>query len=133
MSSKVPLVVTQSSSEQQTLPEVPPRPHSLHFLTPDLEAADGSGEYDDNAGAGFNKERRGSKSCLKVSSDFSDATGGSRSPCLSVGSPARRRSVHFNASPVHSTVEVRLVTLSLVALEKDLHRLAMTFTDLQLT
>ena len=59
MSSKVPLVVTQSSSEQQTLPEVPPRPHSLHFLTPDgLEAADGNGEYDDNAGAGFNKERR---------------------------------------------------------------------------
>ena len=115
MTSKVPLVVTQSSSEQQTLPEVPPRPHSLHFLTPDgLEAADSNGEYDDNAGAGFNKERRGSKSCLKVSSsDFSDATGGSRSPCLSVGSPARRRSVHFNASPVHSTVEVRLVTLSL--------------------
>ena len=112
-SSKVPLVVTENSSEvQQTLlPEVPPRPHSLHFLTPDPEEC---GSPDDNAGAGFNKERRGSKSCLKVSSsDFSsDATGGNRSPCLSVGSPARRRSVHFNASPVHSTVEVRLVSLS---------------------
>ena len=110
MSTKVPLVVTQSSSDQQPLPEVPPRPHSLHFLTPNHET--GGGE-DDNAGAGFNKERRGSKSRLKGSSDFSDATGGNRSPCLSVGSPARRRSVHFNASPVHSTVEVRLVSLPL--------------------
>ena len=86
----------------------------VSFLTPDLE------EGDDNAGAGFSKERRGSKSCLKVSSDCLDANSGSRSPCLSVGSPARRRSVHFNASPVHSTVEVRLVTLYLVALAKGL-------------
>ena len=106
MSNTVPLVVTHPSSSSleqiQTPPELPPRPHSLHLLTPDQEAADSS---TDN-GAGFNKERRGSKSCLKVTSEY-DTASGSRSPCLAVvGSPARRRSVHFNASPVQSTVEV---------------------------
>ena len=111
MSNKVPLVVTQpassSSLEQlQTPPELPPRPHTLPFLTPDQEAAAGDSAAAAN-GAGFNKERRGSKSCLKVSSEYDTATAsGSRSPMLAVGSPARRRSVHFNASPVQSTVEV---------------------------
>ena len=103
-STKVPLVVTQSSSEQQ---EVPLRPHSLNFLTPDQEAGGGAdlgGQGD--AASGYNRERRGSKSCLKVSSsDYVDSSG-SRSPCLTASSPARRRSVHFNASPVHDVHEV---------------------------
>lgn len=103
-SAKVPLVVTQSSSEQQ---EVPPRPHSLNFLTPDQEAGDGGADLGGQGDAtGYNRERRGSKSCLKVSSsDYVDSSG-SRSPCLTASSPARRRSVHFNASPVHDVHEV---------------------------
>ena len=104
-SAKVPLVVTQSSSEQQA--EVPLRPHSLNFLTPDLEAGGGGADLGGQGDAtGYNRERRGSKSCLKVSSSDCVDSSGSRSPCLTASSPARRRSVHFNASPVHDVHEV---------------------------
>ena len=50
---------------------------------------------------GFCRDRRGSKSCLKVSSTDES---GSLSPS-GLPSPARRRSVHFDTSPA-ATVEV---------------------------
>ena len=110
----VPLVVTQISSADpvQQSQDVPPRPHSLNFLTPEQELNNASGSVDPGGlEAGFNRERRGSKSCLKVHTAATDniasaEPSGSRSPCLTASSPSRRRSVHFNASPVNDVHEV---------------------------
>ena len=82
---QVPVVVTSSASEiSNSFDNM--RPGSLNLPDPD------SGPFS------YACERRGSRSCLKVSSDDN----GQDSGCAS---PARRRSVHFDASPA-STVEV---------------------------
>ncbi len=54
-------------------------------------------------GSGYNKERRGSKSCLKVTNHDGPKGGGDGD--TPVPSPIRRRSVHWDSSPA-ATVEV---------------------------
>ena len=54
-------------------------------------------------GSGYNRERRGSKSCLKVTNH--DGASGASLVSGELSSPMRRRSVHWDSSPA-STVEV---------------------------
>jgi hypothetical protein len=73
-------------------------PDSLH-----LDPNNGQQESDIPAdGSGYSKERRGSKSCLKVTDECGGGVGG---PSGSV-SPARRRSVHFDSSPPAETFQL---------------------------
>ncbi len=72
------------------------RPDSLHLLNPDeKETLEASSEL----GGGFTRERRNSKSCLKINGESG------ASPVSGSASPARRRSVHFDSSPA-ATMEV---------------------------
>jgi len=84
---QVPVVVTSAASEViNSFDNM--RPGSLSLPDPDSTLSFGN----------FNCERRGSRSCLKVTSEDNSQDSG-------CASPARRRSVHFDASPA-STVEV---------------------------
>ena len=85
------------------------RPDQLLFLDPQLNAE--SLCLSPANGTGYNRERRGSKSCLRVISNY-DESGGTPASSASAGSsgggsltPTRRRSVHFDASPA-ATMEV---------------------------
>lgn len=102
----VPLLVTQSSLDPtlgSNIPDSISRPDTLHLLNPENpDNQENNASNTLNNPAGFIRERRGSKSCLKVTSGL-DPDPGCKSPCLS--SPTRRRSVHFDASPA-ATVEV---------------------------
>ena len=76
------------------------RPDHLLFLDPNQTQNDSLLCSSPTAnGANYIGERRGSKSCLRVSSNYGDDTGSG-----SV-TPTRRRSVHFDASPA-ATVEI---------------------------
>lgn len=109
--SKVSLVVTTQNSfdasmaRHQLQNDQPLRPDTLRFLNPSDPSV--IIETDDEAeNHSKNHQRRGSKSCLKVDPNTLSPSGlVSPNSAMSSSSPARRRSVHFDASPA-ATVEV---------------------------
>ena len=96
-------VVVTTNHESNAENPITQRPDNLLFLEPhNLKQNESLLCASPNSQP--HRERRGSKSCLRVISNYDNSNGAGQTG-LSVTTPTRRRSVHFDASPA-STVEV---------------------------